>query len=142
MAAVQELEDLRKKSMEELTGNLMAYEMELNVREEHYISESERKSITLNSILDNDEENNSINELAMLMNGLKKWSNRNFKSPIKIKGLKSKQVKYSDNFDDEVICFKCKKPGHIRTNCPPLQLEKGKKKKGRAFAATWDDEEG
>ncbi|GMI97389.1 hypothetical protein HRI_003408200 [Hibiscus trionum] len=43
---------------------------------------------------------------------------------------------------DQIICYECKKPGHIRSECPQLKM-KGfeKKKKLKAKLATWSDEE-
>ncbi|KAK8983113.1 hypothetical protein V6N11_057869 [Hibiscus sabdariffa] len=43
---------------------------------------------------------------------------------------------------DQLICYECKKPGHIRTECPQLKKKSfGKKKKLKAYVATWSDEE-
>ena len=44
------------------------------------------------------------------------------------------------NKTKEVICFKCKRPGHIQDECPKLKLKhKESKERIRAFKATWDD---
>ncbi|XP_022157467.1 uncharacterized protein LOC111024159 [Momordica charantia] len=59
----------------------------------------------------------------------KKQFKKNFSNQKESKGEKSKK--------DEVICYKCKKPGHIRTDCPLLKSSKKSKKK--AMKATWDD---
>ena len=40
----------------------------------------------------------------------------------------------------EVTCYECKKPGHIKSECPKLKFKnKGAKDKKKAFKATWDD---
>ena len=40
----------------------------------------------------------------------------------------------------EVTCYECKKPGHIRSECPKLKFKnKGAKERRKAFKATWDD---
>ena len=40
----------------------------------------------------------------------------------------------------EVTCYECKKPSHIRSECPKLKLKnKGAKERRKAFKATWDD---
>ena len=40
----------------------------------------------------------------------------------------------------EVTCYKYKKLGHIRSECPKLKFKnKGAKDKKKAFKPTWDD---
>ena len=40
----------------------------------------------------------------------------------------------------EVTCYECKKPGHIKSECPKLKHKsKGTKERRKAFKATWDD---
>ena len=40
----------------------------------------------------------------------------------------------------EVTCYECKKPSHIRSECPKLKSKnKGAKDRKKAFKATWDD---
>ena len=139
VTTIQESKDLSKLSMEELIGNLMTYELELKEKEERNNSEPKKKTIALKSKEESDEEEEDpIEELAMAVNNLKKWSR--FKSrKKKISGNKSKN---SDDSDNELTCYNCKKPGHFKQKCPLLKNNKGKKKKKKAFAATWDDEEG
>ncbi|KAK8649027.1 hypothetical protein V6N13_129765 [Hibiscus sabdariffa] len=43
---------------------------------------------------------------------------------------------------DQLICYECKKPRHIRMECPQLKKKSfGKMKKLKAHVATWSDEE-
>ena len=40
----------------------------------------------------------------------------------------------------EVTCYECKKPGHIKSECPKLKFKnKGAKDKKKAFKATWNN---
>ena len=125
--------------MEELIGNLMTYELELKAKEERNNSEPKKKTIALKSKEESDEdEEDPIEELAMAVNNLRKWSR--FK-PRKKKTNRNRP-KDSDNSDNEPTCYNCNKPGHIKPKCPLLKNNKGKKKAKKVFAATWDDEEG
>ncbi|MQL92058.1 hypothetical protein Taro_024670 [Colocasia esculenta] len=60
----------------------------------------------------------------------KKW--KDFKKP------EGKDVKKSES-----ICYECKKPGHIKTDCPKLKKAEFKKKdnsKKKAMTAAWNNE--
>ncbi|MQM15958.1 hypothetical protein Taro_048911 [Colocasia esculenta] len=54
-----------------------------------------------------------------------------------------------DSKEKELVCYECRKPGHLRPDCPRLkktgQPKKSKKKhkkfKRNAMAAAWDNEE-
>ena len=52
------------------------------------------------------------------------------------------KAKSKEEEKDQIICYECKKPGHIRTDFP-LYKRKGfeKKKKQKVHVATWSDEE-
>ncbi|KAK8601870.1 hypothetical protein V6N12_051694 [Hibiscus sabdariffa] len=50
--------------------------------------------------------------------------------------------KSKEEENDQLICYECKRPGHIRSDCPHLKKKSfGKNKKLKAQIATWSDEE-
>ncbi|MQM03633.1 hypothetical protein Taro_036419 [Colocasia esculenta] len=59
---------------------------------------------------------------------------------------KKNQAKGETSKNEEVTCFECRKPGHIRPECPELKKKKtyskgnGKTSKKKALAA-WSDED-
>ncbi|MQM14752.1 hypothetical protein Taro_047687 [Colocasia esculenta] len=75
--------------------------------------------------------------LSKLQKNLKKKKNR------------SRRIQKKEKKEKELVCYECRKPGHLRLDCPKLkktgQPEKFKKKykkfKRKAMAAAWDIEE-
>ena len=123
VTAIQESKDLSKLSMEELIGNLMTYELELKAKEERNNSEPKKKTIALKSKEESDEED-PIEELAMAVNNLRKWS----KFWPRKKKTSGNRLKDSDNSDNESTCFNCNKPGHFKQECPTSQIQQRKEK--------------
>ncbi|MQL72614.1 hypothetical protein Taro_004950 [Colocasia esculenta] len=96
--------------------------------------------------------NNSEDEESMLSRRLqqilakkKKYQSgrRYFK-----KGKDFKRSEVKDSKKNEPICYECKKPGHIKADCPKLKKNEFKKKdssrkprrfKKKAMAAAWDN---
>ena len=67
---------------------------------------------------------------------------RRFKKFLKRKSFSRQRdnKKYDGKKNKEVTCYKCKKPRHIRSECPNLKfMKKGAKNKKKAFKASWND---
>ena len=63
----------------------------------------------------------------------KKHSSRTRDFNKKYEGEGKKKIK-------EVTCYECKKPDHIKSECPKLKSKnKRPKDRKKAFKATWDD---
>src|SRR5256886_5889058 len=122
VTAIEEANDLSTLSVEDLIGNLMAYEVNLQERRKE---ESRKKGIAFKAIEEIDESNEN-DDLNLMTRAFKQFlKNDNFRNP------KDKS---------EPTCYRCKKPGHIKPNCP---LNKSNDKKARfkkALEACWEDD--
>lgn len=126
VTAIQESKDLRVLPLEELLGSLMTYEMELKRDDDE---EKEKKNLALKSVRDNESQESDDDEYVLLAKKMKQF--------LKYNGRKGKREEPSQK---EIICYKCKKPGHVRSDCP-MRKKNSKKYKKKAMKVTWDDSE-
>ena len=157
MTAIQEAKDLNVLSLDALIRSLKTHEIELIKAFEETNRRS--KSITLKSThrrsssskamkasKESDEEEeeeeeeehsnddaNDDDEIAYLAKRISKaWIRRKKKKRFVPKKDKKGKAKQS-----EIICFKCKDPGHMRSKCPKLKKSSKKKApKKNAMMAT------
>ncbi|KAH9725866.1 hypothetical protein KPL70_008032 [Citrus sinensis] len=127
--AIEEAKDLNTLPLDDLIGSLISYEEDLAAEKGH---EEKKKSIALKaSKYESDGESESDDEeLAMLARRFRKFfkktgGRRNFRN---FKNYREK--------NEAITCYECKKPGHIRSECPLIN-----KLKKKAIVATWDDSE-
>ena len=106
-------------------GFLLTHEMELSV----FDNEDNKKNIVLKISHKKDEESESEedDEMAMIIRKFKRFLKKD-------KNFTRRAPKETDTKKESIICFKCKKPGHVKVDCP--LLKKGhKKSKKRAMKA-------
>ena len=146
VVAIQEVRDLSKLPLEELMGSLMTHGILMRDHDKDEEEEKKKKTIALKSSTQEEEEedlsDSELDDIALLTrrykkylsfkkgNNLKKYSKGNFSKEYP-KGITSKERKGKD----EVMCFECKNPRHMKNECP-LKI----KNKKKAMKATWDDE--
>ncbi|KAH9735120.1 hypothetical protein KPL71_017636 [Citrus sinensis] len=125
--AIEEANDLNVLPIDDLIGSLISYEEDLAAEKWH---EEKKKNIALKaSKRESDEESEMDDEeLAMLARRFRKFYKKN-NEQRKFRGYKNKKEK-----KEPITCYECKKPGHIRPECPLLN-----KLKKKAMVATWDD---
>ncbi|KAH9658405.1 hypothetical protein KPL70_023484 [Citrus sinensis] len=125
--AIEEAKDLNVLPIDDLIGSLISYEEDLVAEKGH---EENKKNIALKaSKRESDEESEMDDEeLAMLARRFRKFYKKN-NEQRKFRGYKNKKEK-----KEPITCYECKKPGHIRPECPLLN-----KFKKKAMVATWDD---
>ncbi|MFV0960615.1 hypothetical protein QML37_29340 [Klebsiella pneumoniae] len=128
--AIEEANDLNTLSLENLVGNLMAYEVQLRDRLEE---EPKKKALAFRVLSDSknsDEENEE--DIALMT--------RQFRNFLKRKRLQRRTKNGEIPTSNEVRCYNCKKLGHIKKDCPLLKIKpKEHFKKKKAFQACWDD---
>ncbi|KAH9658467.1 CCHC-type domain-containing protein [Citrus sinensis] len=125
--AIEKAKDLNVLSIDDLIGSLILYEEDLAVEKGH---EEKKKNIALKaSKRESDEESEMDDEeLAILARRFRKFYKKN-NEQRKFRGYKNKKEK-----KESITCYECKKPRHIRPECPLLN-----KLKKKAMVAIWDD---
>ncbi|PKA50076.1 hypothetical protein AXF42_Ash021107 [Apostasia shenzhenica] len=138
--AIVEARDLSTFELDMLLGSLTTYELEMKrkkKKKEDDDSFKKKKAIALRaaSPTTSDNDATSSGDEEALMKKKRNFSRRAQKKPFK---PKEKKESTSKNKEDDIVCYECKKPGHIKPNCPLLKTRKVKKKK-KALVATWSD---
>ena len=127
---IQEVKDLIKLSLDELVGSLMTHEIRRTWKRN-------RKSIAFKSITEVDSDDEEALMKMMLPTSQKYKSFIKRKKQFKKYFTNQEESKGEKSKNDKIICYECKNPGHISTNCPLLKSSKKSKKK--AMKTTWND---
>jgi hypothetical protein len=142
--AIEEANDLSTLTVENLIGNLMAYEVQLEDRKRDTEPKNKKILAFKASSYDTEDTDEDEEEMAMIT--------RKFKKFLK-QGKFSSNNKFKDT--NSSICFGCNKPGHYKKDCPlskskfkssnnfngfnKSKFDQMKNKKKKALAITWDD---
>ncbi|KAH9658003.1 hypothetical protein KPL70_023317 [Citrus sinensis] len=127
--AIEEAKDLNTLPLDDLIGSLISYEEDLVAEKGH---EEKKKIIALKASKyesDGESEPND-EELAMLARRFIKF----FKKTGELRNFRI--FKNQREKKEVITCYECKKPDHIRSECPFIN-----KLKKKAMVATWDDSE-
>ena len=105
MTAIEESNDLSTYSLEELFGNLKAYQLRIKSQKE--TPSSKKKEIAFKATTSNDDVELDNETMAMLVRNYKKMFN---------KGTENSSFDLSN-----VTCYNCNKTGHLKKDCPQNQ---------------------
>ncbi|KAH9793746.1 hypothetical protein KPL71_004647 [Citrus sinensis] len=125
--AIEEAKDLNILPIDDLIGSLISYEEDMAAERSN---EEKKKSIALKASKYESDEESELDEEEMDMLA------RRFRKLFKKSGerRKFKDLKNQKEKKEVIKCYECKKPGHIKMECPLLN-----KLKKKAMVATWDD---
>ncbi|KAL6330512.1 hypothetical protein AAG906_040442 [Vitis piasezkii] len=148
VTTIPEAKDLTKLPMEELIGSLMTYEINLAKK----LQESEdkkKKNIALKATTKKEEEikeekqSEEHDDLSLITRKLKKYMRGErfggrrftFRRDLSKKESSSHVDKEKWEKKRDLVCFKYKKPGHIKYDCP-LYKSEAKRRIKKAMMAT------
>ncbi|XP_071723927.1 uncharacterized protein [Rutidosis leptorrhynchoides] len=143
---IRETQRIMPLSIDELIGTLQSYEVE-RINEDENLKG--KKSIALKSNDDSDdtdsEDDMDDEELALMIRRFRKLNRKGRRFNSKKQSFQRQQTKSVDDEEPnkDVVCFECKKKGHIKPNCPLLKKKRGKAEKFRKALKeeTWSDTE-
>ncbi|KAL6320963.1 hypothetical protein AAG906_010772 [Vitis piasezkii] len=153
VTVIQEAKDLTKLPLEELIGSLMTYEINL-VKKQQEGEDKKKKSITLKATtkeeeeVDEEKQSKEDEDLAFITRKFNKFiKGENFRGR-RFTSRKDLSKKESSSHGDkerweekrDLVCFKCKKLGYIKYDCPLYKIE-AKRRKKKAMMATWSESE-
>ncbi len=135
VTAIEEARDISTLSMDDLLGTLLTHEIKMKKKEN---SELKMKSLALKVKEEEDSisSGNEDDDIALLTKRFNKFIKKRRFSKNKFRGENKKNFK---DTNPEIKCFECKKPGHIKADCPLLKKPRKFRKK-KALAA-WSDED-
>lgn len=132
MTAIQKVKNLNKVTLDELMGSLMTHERNIKVDEE---KTKKKRSISFKSKIEEEEsEDSSDGHIALITRKFMKK-----KKDEKRKSFKKGGGRKDFNKKEEIICYKCNKAGHFRSECPNLSKFVKRKENKKATLVAWGE---
>ena len=152
--AIQEAKDLTKLPLEELIESLMTYEINL-VKKQQEGEDKKKKIIALKATtkeeekeVEKEKQSEEDEDLALIARKFNKFmrgerfKGRRFTSRRDLAKNESSSHGDTEKWEEkrDLVCFKCKKLGHMKYDCP-LYKSEAKRRKKKAMMATWSESE-
>lgn len=144
VTAIREAKDLTKLPLEELIGSLMTHEITMEKQDQE---ERPKKNLAFKTVHqvedkdngdDEDSDDDLVEDVALITrefrNFLRKKNDKRKFSNYRKEGNKGESSKETPR------CYKCNKVGHIKTDCPLLQMKKKNRFQKKVLKATWSDD--
>ena len=142
VTAIQEAKDLNTLELDELMGSLMTHEITMKSHDDH---DKKKKGIAFKSSIKEEEtsdEDDDDEEFAMMAKRFKRFFRKGGQRFNQRRDDFKKNSKEVPQKKEQIICYECKKPGHIKAECPKLRkFSKDKKKGKKAMIAAWGESE-
>ena len=108
--AIEEAKNLNTLLIDDLIGSLISYEEDLAEEKRH---EEKKKDIALKASKHESDEESELDdeEMAMLTRKFRKFYKK-INRRRKFRNFKNQKEK-----NEQITCYECKKPGHIRSEC-------------------------
>uniref|UniRef100_A0A2N9FU68 CCHC-type domain-containing protein n=1 Tax=Fagus sylvatica TaxID=28930 RepID=A0A2N9FU68_FAGSY len=132
-------ENISEMSTRNYSGSLMTYELEMNSKVEEEEVKPKKNLALKSSHHDHDnseEERDEEEEIALMTRNFKKFLKK--KKGFGRRFPKKGENKGESSKTETPTCYKCKKQGYYKNECPQVNKEKMKYKK-KALKVTWDD---
>ena len=153
VTTIQKAKDLVKLPLEELIGSLMTYEITLEKKQQEG-QDKRKKSISFKAItkeekeVEEEKESEEDEDLSLITRKFNKFmKGEKFRGKRFTSRRDSFKKESSSHGDKEIweekrdlVCFKCKKPGHIKYDCLLYKIE-AKRRMKKAIMATWSENE-
>ena len=154
VTAIQEAKDLTKLPLEELIESLMTYEINL-VKKQQEGEDKKKKIIALKATtkeeekeVEKEKQSEEDEDLALIARKFNKFmrgerfKGRRFTSRRDLAKNESSSHGDTEKWEEkrDLVCFKCKKLGHIKYDCPLYKSETNRRKT-KAMMATWSESE-
>ncbi|XP_058222936.1 uncharacterized protein LOC131332656 [Rhododendron vialii] len=136
-AIIEAKQDLTNYSLDELLGSLMTHEITMNLEDNGSRKKKDLafkiSTSSTSSESEDDSESSDDEDLAVITRKLKKSMTRKMRRAKRI--LEKDGSKGENSKKRDIICYECKRPGHLKSQCPEIKKSMKTAKRRAMLAA-------